>query len=62
MKNNPDYVWCLRHGKRKGYCLAISVCLAAQSNPDIYCPRKCPERNPPDDREDEEKFYPKKEV
>ena len=50
-------VWCVRHG---GFWLDINACLAAQSNPEIRCPKRCPERKPPDDREDAEKFWPKK--
>ena len=50
-------VWCVRHG---GFWLDINACLAVQSNPEIRCPKRCPERQPPDDRGDAEKFWPKK--
>jgi len=34
------YVWCM---KIEGY-LAREACLANQTNPQVKCPTKCPER------------------
>ena len=51
-----DNVWCVRF-KRGGYWLNKKGCLAAQSNPEVHCPKRCEQRHPPDDRGDAEKFY-----
>ncbi len=48
-------VWCLK----KNFWLHINTCLVAQTNPNAHCPKQCSERKPPDDRTDEEKFWPK---
>lgn len=43
---SPDYVWCTRHGKNSGFWLHVNVCLSAQTNPDVRCPKRCKQRKP----------------
>ena len=51
------HIWC----PRNSFYLDIRACQATQKNPEVRCPKNCEHRNPPDDRGDEEKFWPKKE-
>ena len=56
MKNNPTYIWCPRNYNY----VHIIVCGKMREDPEVHCPTRCPARQPPDDRGDEERFYPKK--